>query len=187
MEKIKLLIQRPYIKHGFIAGIFLFSVKMVFLVSGYFEYRYSPSFPMLSFLPIYAALLISGKAECITLGEMYTYKKALWTAIKTISIAVIISVLADKIALETSSEVLDQAIHLERAQKMEVFKTFPNLYDRDQKDFIMANLKPNRWIDILGKMLGLIFNNGVLALFIANSTKYKKSKNAWLNSDSENS
>jgi len=139
-------------------------------------------------LPIYAAILISGKAEKAIQGELFTYKRALFTALRTISIAVVISVMADKIALSSSPQVLNQVIEIERAQKLEIFKALPNLYDNTQKDFIMSNIHPNDWLEIIGKIIGLILSNGLLALLIVNSTKFRKPKNDWLNSsDSENS
>jgi hypothetical protein len=188
MEKLQLFFKRPAVIHGLIAGALLFAVKMVFLFSGNFDYRYSPTFPMLSFLPLYAAILISGKAERAIQGEVYTYKRALFAALRTISIAVVISILADKFALSTSPQVLSQVIEIERAQKLEIFKALPNLYDNSQKDFIMSNIHPNNWLEIIGKMIGLIISNGLLALVIVNSTKFRKPKNEWLNNkDEENS
>jgi hypothetical protein len=188
MEKLQLFFKRPSVIHGLIAGALLFAVKMVFLFAGNFDYRYSPTFPMLSFLPIYAAILISGKAERAIQGEIYTYKRAFFAALRTISIAVVISILADKIALSSSPQVLNQVIEIERAQKLEIFKALPNLYDNSQKDFIMSNIHPNNWLEIIGKMIGLIFSNGLLALIIVNSTKFRKPKNEWLNNnDTENS
>jgi hypothetical protein len=188
MEKLQMIFNRPAVLHGLLAGVLLFAVKMVFLFSGNFDYRYSPTFPMLSFLPIYAAILISGKAERAIHGEVYTYKRALFAALRTISIAVVISILADKIALSSSPQVLTQVIEIERAQKLEIFKALPNLYNNSQKDFIMSNIHPNDWLEIIGKMIGLIFSNGLLALIIVNSTKFRKPKNEWLNNtDAENS
>jgi hypothetical protein len=188
MEKLQLFFKRPAVLHGMLAGTLLFAVKMIFLFSGNFDYRYSPTFPMLSFLPIYAAILISGKAERAIQGEVYTYKKAFFAALRTISIAVLISVIADKIALSSSAQVLTQTIEIERAQKLEIFQALPNLYDNSQKDFIMSNIHPNHWLEIIGKMIGLIFSNGLLALIIVNSTKFRKPKNEWLNNkDAENS
>ena len=188
MEKLQLFFNRPAVLHGLLAGVLLFAVKMVFLFSGNFDYRYSPTFPMLSFLPIYAAILISGKAERAIQGEVYTYKRALFAALKTISIAVVFSILADKLALSSGPQVLNQVIEIERAQKLEIFKALPNLYNNSQKDFIMSNIHPNNWLEIIGKMIGLIFSNGLLALLIVNSTKFRKPKNEWLNSnDAENS
>jgi len=188
MEKLKLFFNRPAVLHGLLAGSLLFAVKMVFLFSGNFDYRYSPTFPMLSFLPIYAAILISGKAERAIQGEVYTYKRALFAALRTISIAVLISLLADKVALSSSPQVLTQVIEIERAQKLEIFKALPNLYDNSQKDFIMSNIHPNNWMEIIGKMIGLIISNGLLALIVVNSTKFRKPKNNWLNNnDEENS
>jgi hypothetical protein len=188
MEKLQLILNRPAVLHGLLAGALLFAVKMVFLFAGNFDYRYSPTFPMLSFLPIYAAILISGKAERAIQGEVYTYKRALFAALRTISIAVLISILADKIVLSSSPQVLTQVIEIERAQKLEIFKALPNLYDNAQKDFIMSNIHPNDWVEIMGKMVGLIFSNGLLALIIVNSTKFRKDKNEWLNNkDTENS
>lgn len=188
MEKLQLFFKRPAVLHGLLAGALLFAVKMIFLFSGHFDYRYSPTFPMLSFLPIYAAILISGKAEKAIQGELFTYKRALFVALRTISIAVVISVMADKIALSSSPQVLNQVIEIERAQKLEIFKALPNLYDNTQKDFIMSNIHPNDWLEIIGKIIGLILSNGLLALLIVNSTKFRKPKNDWLNnSDSENS
>jgi len=188
MEKQKLFFNRPAVLHGLLAGSLLFAVKMVFLFSGNFDYRYSPTFPMLSFLPIYAAILISGKAERAIQGEVYTYKRALFAALRTISIAVLISLLADKVALSSSPQVLTQVIEIERAQKLEIFKALPNLYDNSQKDFIMSNIHPNNWMEIIGKMIGLIISNGLLALIVVNSTKFRKPKNNWLNNnDEENS
>ena len=188
MEKLQLFFKRPAVLHGLLAGTLLFAVKMIFLFSGHFDYRYSPTFPMLSFLPIYAAILISGKAEKAIQRELFTYKRALFAALRTISIAVVISVMADKIALSSSPQVLNQVIEIERAQKLEIFKALPNLYDNTQKDFIMSNIHPNDWLEIIGKIIGLILSNGLLALLIVNSTKFRKPKNDWLNnSDSENS
>jgi hypothetical protein len=185
MEKLQIFFKRPAVLHGLIAGALLFAVKMVFLFSGNFDYRYSPTFPMLSFLPIYAAILISGKAERAIQGEIYTYKRALFAALRTIAIAVFISIMADKIALSASPQVLNQVIEIERAQKLEIFKALPNLYDNSQKDFIMSNIHPNNWWEIIGKMIGLIISNGLLALIIVNSTKFRKPKNDWLNNKDE--
>lgn len=174
---------RPAVLHGLLAGALLFLVKMVFFMSGHWQLRFAPFYPMLSFLPIYAAMILAGRAERQLFNKDFKYWRALKSAMLTISIIVMISGMAELIVYSVSEEVLQKSIGILREQMIESFKYIGQIYSTKVKDEMIQSIDPSSITYIVSQMFGFIVSNGFIALVIARFTKFKADKNDWLKQD----
>lgn len=174
---------RPAVLHGLLAGALLFLVKIVFFASGHWQLRFAPFYPMLSFLPIYAAMMLAGKTERQLFNKDFKYWRALKSAMLTISITVIISGFAEFIIYSMSEEVLKSSIALLREQMIESFKYIGKWYSTKQKDEMIQAINPSSLSYLIPQIFGFIVSNGFVALVIARFTMFKADKNDWLKQD----
>jgi len=176
---------RPAIKHGLLAGAVILMVKLVFLISGNWSLRFAPYYPMLSFLPIYAALIIAGRTERSIYNESYKYWKALKSALLTIFIVVFIGSLSEFVIYNVNRVVKDLSTGIMRAQMIEGFKFAGSLYSNKIKDEMIRSVDPSSFMNAFSQMFGYFFSNGILALIIALFTRQKPNKHDWLKEDSQ--
>jgi hypothetical protein len=176
---------RPAVIHGLLAGALLFLVKIVFFASGHWQLRFTPYYPMLSFLPIYAAMMFGGRAERQLFGKDFKYWRALKSAMLTILIIVSISGLAEFIIYTTSDEVLQSSIEILRKQMIEGFRYIGKMYSTKQKDEMIQAINPSSFSYLIPQMFGFFVSNGFTALLIARFTMFKADKNDWLKSENQ--
>jgi len=174
---------RPSIKHGLLAGTVIILVKLVFVMSDNWSLRYALYYPILSFLPIYAALILAGKAQRETHGVSFGYKKALKSAFLTIIIVVVLAFMAEFIIYNVNDNVRILGNNILRENLIQSFRLTPNLSMKEKDELIKA-IDATSFIHTLSQMFVHVLLNGMLALIIALFTRYKAPKNDWLNQDS---
>ncbi len=174
---------RPAIVHGLLAGALLFLVKMVFFASGHWQLRFTPFYPMMSFLPIYAAMMLAGRAERQLFNKDFKYWRALKSAMLTILIVVVISGIAELLIYKMSDEVLQNSISILREQMIQSFKYLGQLYSMKVKDEMIQSIDPSSLTYLVPQMFGFIVSNGIIALVIARFTMFKPDRNDWLKQD----
>ncbi len=174
---------RPAIVHGLLAGALLFLVKMVFFASGHWHLRFTPFYPMMSFLPIYAAMMLAGRAERQLFNKDFKYWRALKSAMLTILIVVVISGIAELLIYKMSDEVLQNSISILREQMIQSFKYLGQLYSTKVKDEMIQSIDPSSLTYLVPQMFGFIVSNGIIALVIARFTMFKPDRNDWLKQD----
>lgn len=175
---------RPSIKHGILAGTVILLVKLVFVITGNWSYRFAPFYPLLSFLPIYAAMIIAGRTERMMFESSFKYWAALKSAMVTIFMVVFISSFAEYIIYNLNQNIKEFSVTLMRNQMIESFKIAGGFYTMKEKDDMIRNINPGSLLHAVSQMFGYFFSNGILALIIALFTRYKAPKNDWLNQDS---
>ena len=175
---------RPAVKHGLLAGAVLMMVKVVFVSSGSWELRFAPYYPLLSFLPIYAAMIIASKTEKMAQLAEFTYWRAFKSAMITVSIAVFIGSFTEFLIYTFNSNVKNLGIEILRSQMIQSFKYMGKFYTNQEKDAMVRAVNPGSLVYVLSQMFGLIFSNGILVLIIALFTRFKPNRHDWLNSDS---
>ena len=176
---------RPAVKHGLLAGAVILMVKLVFVLSGNWSLRFAPYYPMLSFLPIYAALIIAGKSERSIYIENFKYWKALKSALLTILIVVAIGTMTEFVIYNVNRSICESSTTIMRAQMVEGFKFTGSFYSNKMKDEMIRSIDPSSFMNAFSQMFGYFFSNGILALIIALFTRQKPSKHDWLNEDSK--
>ncbi len=175
---------RPAVKHGLLAGSVLMMVKMVFVLTNHWDFRFAPYYPLLSFLPIYAAIIIAGRTEKMIHLTQFTYWKAFKSAMLTVSIAVLIGSFTEFFIYLMNTPIKNLATEILRNQMIQSFKFMGKLYSNQEKDEMVRAINPGSLVYVLSQMFGLIFSNGILVLIIALFTRFKPNKHDWLNSDS---
>lgn len=175
---------RPSIKHGLLAGTVIILVKLVFVMSNNWSLRFALYYPILSFLPIYAALIIAGKTEREIHGSNFGYKKALKSAFLTILIVVLLAFFAEFIIYNLNENIRILGNSILRENLIQSFKLTPNLYSVKEKDELIKAIDAASFIHTVSQMFVHFLLNGMLALIIALFTRYKAPKNDWLNQES---
>ncbi len=175
---------RPAVKHGLLAGTVILLVKLVFVISGNWSLRFAPYYPLLSFLPIYAAMFIAGKTERTMFESSFKYWSALKSALLTIFIVVFIGSFSEYIIYNLNPNIKEFSMNLMRNQMIESFKYMGSFYSVKEKDEMIRNINPATLIHAISQMFGYFFSNAMIALILALFTRYKAPKNDWLNQDS---
>lgn len=182
-DRLKLLMNRASVFHGFLAGVFIFMAKLVVYSTQHWEFRFLPAFTFLSFLIILAAMIMGGLGDRKQLeGAHFHYKIALMSCLRSVFFAVLVGSFADFVLYRfIDNTLVDQtkAILIEQMQQgMEQMKLMSN----DSMDLLVKEIRKAEmgtfWSYISG-LPGLVLANMFFGLIVARFIRVKKSQD-WL-------
>jgi hypothetical protein len=176
--------KRPAVFHGLLTGMLILAAKFVFYVSHHWEYVHSASFPYLTFLLMVISIFMAANSEKKIFGATFTYWKAFLSGLIVISVAVIISLLADQVLyriIDTTLKEQTIAIQMEMFQEgVGKIKEISNA----NKDMMIEEIKKSDPSSLYSFFMGIfvkIFFNALFLLIIALFTRQKVDRNQWLN------
>lgn len=185
MNKLKLFFNKPEVFHGFLSGILLLAVKLVCYLTNHWEYRWGPTYQVLSFGIILLAVFMASIPQKRNLEIEFKYKQALISALLVTILCVFVAVFAEFILYKVvDTSLADQTKAIKRETLIEGFKQ-TNVFSNDMKDKILEENEKiqydSTWV-LFNNFMGGIFTNGILMLLIALFTRRKAPKNEWLQS-----
>lgn len=166
---------RPWLMHGLLGGLVLFSAKLVLCFSGHWTLRLEGTYSFLSFFMILISMFMGNTGEK-KLREKFGYWQAWIRATLTMLVVVFISMLGDQVAYRTQPDLAEKTktYNLEQLEKgMGQVKLFSgSLSDQIIEE---AEAMPASQIYSIGSFIANLFTfsflNAIWALIVAAFTR----------------
>lgn len=176
----KSLLKYPPVMHGLLAGLVLVLVKFVFYFSGHWLYKVDQRYMLLSFVLLMVAMYLSSTGLRKLRGKI-SYWQAFFAALRTIVIALFLSLLAEQLVYRLGRPGLAQELKdytiMKQEQTFEKFPIFGKSTNAMMEQIKEVDAKEQySLISMLAAWFTYSFMNGLFAFLIAAMTQRSASE-----------